>query len=140
MAQKAAEQRETGGLKIEGAFSSFSVNDIPKARTFYEQTLGLEVVDGEQGLSLKVPGGGDLFIYPKKDHQPAAFTVFNLKVADVQEAVDELKERGIAFENYNKPLQTDENGIYWGKENNQGPNIAWFKDPAGNILSVIEEM
>lgn len=141
MAQKAAEKKnERGGLEIEGAFSTFSVNDIEKARKFYGETLGLELADDEEGLALKIPGGGNLFIYPKDDHQAAVFTVFNLQVADVQKAVDELKNRGVTFESYDDPMKTDDNGIYWGKENNQGPNIAWFKDPAENILSVIEEM
>lgn len=85
-----------------------------------------------------MPGGGNLFIYPKDDHQPATFTVFNLEVAEIQEAVEELKSRGVQFESYDGPMKTDQNNIFWGKKQNTGPNIAWFKDPAANILSVIE--
>ena len=122
------------------AFSSFSVNDIGKAKEFYSQTLGLEVAEtsGEMSglLSLHIAGGTKIFIYPKPNHAPATFTILNFPVNDVEEAVDELTARGVRFEIYDlDELKTDEKGIFRGG----GPKIAWFKDPAGNILSVLEE-
>ena len=141
MAQTAAEKKTNNEKQITftKAFSSFSVNDIPKAKEFYGQTLGLNVSEQEEeGLAIKI-GGSDIFLYPKDDHKPATFTVLNLSVNDVETAVDDLTNRGIRFENYDEPMKTDEKGIYRGKERGQGPNIAWFKDPAGNILSVLEE-
>ena len=125
-------------LKDSKAFSGFSVDDIPKAKEFYGQTLGLDVSE-DQGmgiLSLRLAGGNTVIIYPKPNHEPATFTILNFPVADVDEAVDALKKRGVRFEIYDEPnLKTDEKGIMRGN----GPTIAWFKDPAGNILSVIEE-
>ena|SRR5687768_11932404 len=119
------------------AFSSFSVDDIQKAKEFYGQTLGLEVSSEEEGLGLKVAGGGDVFLYPKSNHEPASFTVLNFQVENIEDAVDQLTELGIRFEHYDEPeIKTDEKGIH----RNAGPKIAWFKDPAGNILSVLEEM
>lgn len=125
-------------LKDSKAFSGFSVDDIPKAKEFYGQTLGLDVSEG-QGmgiLSLRLAGGNTVIIYPKPNHEPATFTILNFPVPDVDQAVDALKQRGVRFETYDEPeLKTDERGIMRGN----GPTIAWFKDPAGNILSVIEE-
>ncbi len=118
------------------AFSSFSVNDLPKAREFYGQTLGLEVSETPEGLQLKIAGGGMVFIYPKPNHTPATFTVLNFPVDDIETAVEELAKRGVRFESYEGEIKTDEKGIHRGKE---GPMIAWFKDPAGNILSVLQE-
>jgi catechol 2,3-dioxygenase-like lactoylglutathione lyase family enzyme len=118
------------------AFSSFSVNDIEKAREFYGNMLGLEVSGGPEG-TLVVPLSGDAkaLMYPKPNHQPASFTVLNFPVDSVDKAVDELSKRGVRFEIYNEPnLKTDARGISRGN----GPTIAWFKDPAGNILSVLE--
>jgi len=135
MAQQAEEKREITFTK---AFSSYSVNDIPKAKEFYGQTLGLSVFEEEEGLAIKI-GGSDIFIYPKDDHKAATFTVLNLAVDDVEKAVYDLVKRGISFESFEGEMKTDEKGIYWGKERGQGPNIAWFKDPAGNFLSVLEE-
>jgi catechol 2,3-dioxygenase-like lactoylglutathione lyase family enzyme len=115
------------------AFSSFSVNDIQKAKDFYSKTLGLQVSSGPEGTL--VIGDGKTLIYPKPNHQPATFTVLNFPVDSVDKAVDDLSQRGVRFEVYNEPnLKTDARGISRGN----GPTIAWFKDPAGNILSVLE--
>ena len=121
------------------AFFSFSVNDIKKAKEFYGQTLELEVSeDKEMGiLDLKVAGGGRAIIYPKPNHSPASFTILNFPVTDLEATMDDLKKRGIRFEQYDLPnIKTDEKGIASG---GGGPRIAWFKDPFGNILSVLEE-
>ena len=118
------------------AFSGFSVDDLRKAKAFYSQTLGLEVAELPEGLELQIASGTGIFIYPKPNHTPATFTILNFPVDDIEQAVDELAKRGVRFEHYNKgDLKTDEKGIARGP----GPNIAWFKDPAGNILSVLEE-
>jgi catechol 2,3-dioxygenase-like lactoylglutathione lyase family enzyme len=122
-----------------GAFSSFSVNDLKKAKEFYGQTLGLTVSEEKEGLALKIDTGLNIFVYPKSDHKPATFTVLNFQVDDVTKAVDELTKRGIRFESFEGEIKTDEKGIHWGGQRGQGPNIAWFKDTAGNFLSVIEE-
>lgn len=122
-----------------GGFSTFAVKDLNETKRFYGETLGLNVSEEEEGLSLVVPGSEEIFIYPKDDHQPAVFTVFNLKVDDIGQAVDELTGRGIEFVQYDEPLKTDEKGIFWGGRQGNGPNIAWFTDPSGNILSIIEE-
>lgn len=115
------------------AFSGFSVDDVARAREFYEGTLGLEVTEANGMLFLHPAGGGEVLVYPKgADHVPATFTVLNFPVPDVEAAVDALVGRGVAFEHYD---WVDEKGI-----NRQGgPLIAWFTDPAGNILSVIQE-
>jgi catechol 2,3-dioxygenase-like lactoylglutathione lyase family enzyme len=116
-------------------FSSFSVSDTQKAKDFYHQTLGLKVTEDHGLLRLHLAGGTTVLIYPKQNHTPASFTVLNFPVEDVDRTVDELTRRGIRFEKYNEPnLKTDEKGISRGN----GPTIAWFKDPAGNILSVLE--
>lgn len=120
------------------AFSGFSVNDTEKAKAFYSEILGIEVEELEmEGLiSLHIAGGTNILIYPKPNHIPATYTVLNFPVKDVEKAVDELTQRGVRFEIYNEDnFQTDEKGIFHGG----GPKIAWFKDPAGNILSVIEQ-
>jgi catechol 2,3-dioxygenase-like lactoylglutathione lyase family enzyme len=123
-------------LKNSKAFSGFSANDIAKAKEFYAGTLGLDVSETHGLLSLRLAGDNNVIIYPKPNHAPATFTVLNFPVKDVDLAVDELKKRGVRFEQYNLPdLKTDEKGIMRGN----GPTIAWFKDPAGNILSVIEQ-
>jgi predicted enzyme related to lactoylglutathione lyase len=128
-------------FKNSKVFSSFSVDDLDKARQFYSQTLGLEVsVDDKMGLlDVHLPSG-DLMIYPKNDHKPATFTLLNFSVEDVDAAVDELTKYGVQFEKYDSPdLKTDEKGIARGLSTGQGPDIAWFKDPAGNILAVLQE-
>jgi predicted enzyme related to lactoylglutathione lyase len=119
------------------AFSGFSVNDIQKAKEFYGQTLGLEVTEEAMGiLTLHISGGSKIIIYPKPNHTPATFTILNFPVTDVEKTVDELTGRGVQFEQYDLgQMKTDKKGIVRG----QGPTIAWFKDPAGNILSVLEE-
>jgi catechol 2,3-dioxygenase-like lactoylglutathione lyase family enzyme len=122
-------------LRDSHAFGGFSVDDIGKARAFYEQTLGLEVSESMGLLTLHLAGGAVVIVYPKADHVPATFTVLNFPVASVDAAVDELAARGVRFEHYDLPnITTDEKGISRGA----GPVIAWFKDPAGNILSVLE--
>lgn len=121
------------------AFSSFSVDDIQKAKEFYSQTLGLQVSEEEEGLALQIAGGGNVFIYPKRDHQPATFTLLNFPVANIEEAVDKLAGLGVRFESYEGEMKTDGKGIFRGESRGEGPNIAWFKDPAGNILSVLED-
>ena len=116
------------------AFSGFSVDDIPEARRFYEETLGLDVSEEYEMLTLHIHEGGDIMIYPREDHSPATYTILNFPVEDVDRAVDQLSERGVTFERYEGFAQ-DEKGIARGDE---GPAIAWFTDPAGNILSVLE--
>lgn len=118
------------------AFSSFSVDDIGKAKEFYGRTLGLEVSDEMGGLALHVAGGASIFVYVKSNHAPASFTVLNFPVDNIDDAVGELTKRGIRFEIYGqKEIKTDERGI---ARDDRGPSIAWFKDPAGNVLSVLE--
>lgn len=123
-------------LKTSKAFASFSVDNIAKAKDFYGQTLGLPTDPGPEGtLVLHLEGGGTTLMYPKPNHQAATFTVLNFPVQSVEQTVDELTKRGVRFEIYDDPnIQTDRKGIFRGK----GPVIAWFKDPAGNILSVLE--
>lgn len=127
-------------LKGTSAFSSFSVDNIGKAKQFYEQTLQLDVADNRMGLlELNMAGGHKIMVYPKPNHTPATYTVLNFQVDDIEKAVDELGKRGVVFEQYNmQDLQTDAKGIARGKKQGKGPDIAWFKDPAGNILSVLE--
>lgn len=123
-----------------GTFSSFSVDDIEEAREFYATTLGVDVADNEEGgLQLNFPDSSSVFVYPKDNHEPATFTVLNFLVDDIDKAVDDLTDRGITFESYQGEMETDEKGIFRGADDDNGPNIAWFKDPAGNFLSVIEE-
>ena len=119
------------------AFSGFSVNDLAKAKAFYTQTLGLQVVEEGVGLRLHLPGGGTAFAYPKDDHQPATFTLLDFVVDDIDEAVDELKSRGVNFDRF-EGMPQDEKGIMRGISQNMGPDIAWFKDPAGNFLAVLQ--
>jgi catechol 2,3-dioxygenase-like lactoylglutathione lyase family enzyme len=122
-------------LRDSKAFSGFSADDIEKAKEFYGGTLGLKVSESNGLLTLHLAGGNNVLIYPKPNHTPATFTVLNFPVDDVDRAVDELTKRGMRFEIYDLPeIKTDEKGIMRGN----GPTIAWFKDPAGNILSVIE--
>jgi catechol 2,3-dioxygenase-like lactoylglutathione lyase family enzyme len=116
------------------AFSGFSVDDIPKAKQFYGETLGLRVSEENGMLQLHLAGDGNVLVYPKDDHTPATFTILNFPVADVDRAVDELTRRGVRFERY-EGFDMDEKGIFRGG----GPLIAWFKDPAGNILSVLQQ-
>lgn len=125
-------------LKASKAFSGFSVGDLQEAKEFYGQTLGVEVAEGPDPdvlMELRLAGGASVLVYAKPNHTPATFTILNFPVTDIEEAVDELTKRGVRFEIYDEgELKTDEKGIARG----DGPNIAWFKDPAGNILSVVE--
>jgi predicted enzyme related to lactoylglutathione lyase len=115
------------------AFSGFSANDISKAKEFYSRTLGLKVSEENGMLRLGLPGGGTVLIYPKENHEPASFTVLNFPVTDVDAAVDELTNAGVEFERY-EGFHQDEKGI----QRDESGAIAWFKDPAGNILAVVQ--
>jgi catechol 2,3-dioxygenase-like lactoylglutathione lyase family enzyme len=119
------------------AFSGFSVDDLGAARAFYGDTLGLDLDDGGPGFMLRIAGGNGVLVYPKEDHTPATYTILNFPVADIDSAVDELAGKGVTFERY--PGMTDEKGIARGRAVGRGPDIAWFKDPAGNVLSVLDE-
>lgn len=140
MTAKAASKtsrKQTELFREAKAFSSFSVKDIKQAKQFYGETLGLNVSDTtpEGGLEINT-GGASVFLYPKPNHTPASFTVLNFHVDDIEAAVEEIKALGIQLEQYDMPdLKTDKDGIFRG----EGPQIAWFKDPSGNILSVLEE-
>ncbi len=114
------------------AFSSYSVHDVEAVNAFYEGTLGLSVTQQPEGLALDLATGGSVFLYPKADHQPATFTVLNFQVDDIEDAVDELTGKGVVMERYDG-FEQDERGIAAGS-----PRIAWFKDPAGNVLSVLQ--
>ncbi|MGW5555957.1 VOC family protein [Micromonospora sp. NPDC003944] len=130
--QRAAPTTAGTTLAHSKAFSGFSVDDIPAAQRFYGETLGLDV-DEEYGmLHLRLAGGKEVLVYPKSEHQPATYTMLNFPVEDIEQAVATLRERGVVFEAYDN---VDANGIYRG----EGPPIAWFRDPAGNILSVLQE-
>jgi catechol 2,3-dioxygenase-like lactoylglutathione lyase family enzyme len=120
-------------FKDSHAFSGFSSNDIAKSKEFFGQTLGLEVTEENGMLTLHLAGGGNVLIYPKDNHEPATFTVLNFPVENIDQAVDRLTKAGITFERYDGMGQ-DDRGIM----RDNGPAIAWFKDPAGNILSVLE--
>jgi catechol 2,3-dioxygenase-like lactoylglutathione lyase family enzyme len=115
------------------AFSGFAVPDIDAAREFYEGTLGIDTSVEMGILTLHIAGGRDIIVYPKPDHEPATFTILNFPVDDIDAAVDALAERGVEFERYEE-FEQDEKGVM----RDQGPPIAWFRDPAGNILSVIQ--
>ncbi len=128
-------------LKQFYTFNSFSTDDLEASKKFYAETLELNVIENEMGiLEIKAAGSNAFIIYPKgKDHQPAHFTVLNFEVDDIEKVVDDLISKGVVFEQYEEPMKTDEKGICWRSEEDKGPHIAWFKDPAGNILSLIEE-
>ncbi|MGJ7493771.1 VOC family protein [Variovorax sp. RT4R15] len=121
------------------AFSGFSVDDMSVALAFYGETLGLDVAESDGLMTLHLGGGTDVLVYAKPDHTPASFTILNFPVKSVDQAVTELKRRGVRFEVYDVPggVKTDANGI---SRDPGGPVIAWFRDPAGNILSVLEGM
>ena len=120
------------------AFSSFSADDLEKAKSFYGDTLGLDVKEDPMGLEIRVAGGSKIFVYRKPNHTPATFTILNFPVDDVEKAVDDLSRKGVRFEIYEKgDLKTNAKGI--AAPPHGGPKIAWFKDPAGNFLSVLEE-
>jgi len=123
-------------LKNSKAFSGFSVDDLQKAKEFYQNVLGLDVEENPMGImELKIEGSANILVYPKPNHQPATYTVLNFPVDDVDSAVEELASKGVKFEIYDEEnLKTDSRGVMKG----YGPDIAWFKDPAGNIFSVIK--
>ncbi|MFK4445791.1 catechol 2,3-dioxygenase-like lactoylglutathione lyase family enzyme [Caballeronia udeis] len=125
-------------LKDSHAFSGFAVKDLAEAKAFYSETLGLKVTSGSMGvLKLHLAGGNNVLVYPKSNHVPATYTVLNFPVDSVDQAVDTLSAHGVRFEHYDMPtLKTDAKGICRGSG---GPVIAWFKDPSGNIFSVLEE-
>ena len=120
-------------LEHSNAFSGFSVDDLAAARRFYGETLGLRVTEENGLLTLHTAGDRDTVVYPKDDHTPATYTILNFPVEDVDKTVDELTARGVRFERY-EGIDQDEKGVF----RTQGPPIAWFKDPAGNILSVLQ--
>jgi catechol 2,3-dioxygenase-like lactoylglutathione lyase family enzyme len=127
-------------LGVLATFSGFSVNDMAKAKAFYTETLGITLSDESMGLQFELPGNAKLFIYEKSDHTAATSTVLNFVVAHIDETVDELANKGVVFEKYDSmPGAQDERGILRGIAAQRGPDIAWFKDPAGNILSILQE-
>jgi predicted enzyme related to lactoylglutathione lyase len=127
-------------FKDNKAFSGFSVDDVEKAKDFYGNVLGLAVEEqGGMGLELTLGTGAKVFVYPKPNHEPASFTILNFPVEDIDAAVDALVEKGVVFEHYDfDELKTDEKGIARATDPADGPTIAWFKDPAGNVLSVLQ--
>jgi catechol 2,3-dioxygenase-like lactoylglutathione lyase family enzyme len=118
-------------------FSGFSVDDIDAARRFYSDVLGLEVAEEHGMLGIRLTDDVDVLVYPKENHEPATYTILNLPVADIDAAVDELASRGVSMLRYDGAPQ-DEKGIVRGRAAQQGPDIAWFTDPAGNTLSVLQ--
>ena len=121
------------------AFSGFSVSDLEAAKAFYEGTLGLKVEQDQMGLTLKLKDGVDVFVYAKPDHQPASFTILNFVVDDIDKAIDGLSDKGVEMEHYDMgEIKQDDKGVLRGLTANMGPDIAWFKDPFGNILSVLQ--
>ena len=127
-------------LKAKDSFSGFSVDELERTRDFYADTLGLKVDVDDMGLTLHMPGGHEVFLYAKEDHRPATFTVLNFVVDDIDAAMDDLAAKGVRFEKYgDSRLPQDEKGVLRGRSAGQGPDIAWFTDPAGNVLSVLQE-
>lgn len=132
-------------LQKSKAFSSFSVDDAEKARKFYQEKLGVKTttVKGMEDYGLfeiHIPGGNNVLVYPKENHQPATFTVLNFPVDNIDKTVDKLREKGVEFEHYDdEMIKTDKKGIARSDSPEKGPSVAWFKDPSGNILAVMEE-
>ncbi|MGW1455889.1 VOC family protein [Salegentibacter agarivorans] len=125
-------------FKYSSVFSGFSVNDLDKAEEFYSNILEFSVKTNAMGyIELDIPDNNNIIIYPKPDHQPAVFTVLNIPVENIDEAVNHLVKKGIQFEQYEGEIATDEKGIC--RSDGKGPDIAWFKDPAGNIISILKE-
>ncbi|MFL6159795.1 MAG: VOC family protein [Marmoricola sp.] len=125
-------------LRNAAAFSGFTVDDVPSARTFYADVLDLEVSEANGMLTLHLGGGTEVLVYPKPDHVPASFTILNFPVDDIDAAVATLAGRGVTFERYDG-LPQDDTGVLRGLSSDRGPDIAWFTDPAGNILSVLQQ-
>ncbi|PRX47350.1 VOC family protein [Salegentibacter salegens] len=125
-------------FKYSAVFSGFSVNDLEKAEEFYKNVLGFSVINNPMGLiELEIPGNNNILIYPKPEHQPADFTVLNIPVENIDEAVNHLTKIGVKFERYEGEIETDKKGIC--RSDGKEPNLAWFKDRAGNIISILEE-
>lgn len=125
-------------FKYSAVFSGFSVNDLEKAGEFYREILEFSVKNNPMGhIELEIPENNNIIIYPKPDHQPAVFTVLNIPVENIDKAVNHLVKKGVQFEQYEGEIATDEKGIC--RSDAKGPSIAWFKDPAGNIISILEE-
>lgn len=125
-------------FKLKAVFNGFSSKDPAKIKEFYSKVLGLEVRDEEMGVHIVLPNGAEIFVYQSDKQQPATYTMLNLVVDDIDEAVDELVKRGVTFERYDDFPQ-DEKGIVRGIAADRGPDIAWFKDPEGNVLSVLQD-
>ncbi|MDQ3008657.1 MAG: VOC family protein [bacterium] len=122
------------------AFSGFSVSDLAATKAFYHETLGLEVKQDEMGLQLQVSGEATVFIYENENHQPATFTILNLVVANIDESITELAGFGVKFEQYHdENMPQDDKGVLRGLSAGMGPDIAWFKDPSGNIISILQD-
>jgi len=128
-------------LRDNHAFSGYSINNLDEAEKFYSERLGLDVEKDEMGLSLKLAGGNNVFLYPKENHEPATFTVLNFEVDDIDQAIEDLSARGVNFIHYGEELgmPQDEKGVVRGREAHMGPDIAWFNDPAGNTLAILQE-
>ncbi len=127
-------------LKKSQAFSGFSVKDLAQAKQFYTEVLGLEVTDEQWGLRLNIAGGTGVFIYQKDDHAPATYTVLNFPVDNIDQAIDELSSKGVVFDQQDLGggATTDEKGVLRGLAVGMGPDIAWFKDPSGNVFSILQ--
>lgn len=127
-------------LTTSHGFSGFSVTDVDESRRFYQDVLGLDVSTNEMGiLDIALPAGGaHVLVYPKDDHVPAVFTILNFAVDDIDRAIDELEAAGVSLERY-EGMPQDERGVMRGKAVGQGPDIAWFLDPSGNILSILSD-
>lgn len=127
-------------IKPISAFSGFSVLDVEKSKAFYTEKLGLKVDQDEMGLQLHLPDGGTVFVYQKDNHEPATYTVLNIVVEDIDAGMEELRSNGVEFIHYNnEELPQDEKGVLRGLSANMGPDIAWFEDPSGNILGIIQD-
>lgn len=129
-------------FKAVAGFSGFSVKDTKEAKEFYSNTLELKVEDNKEegALDLYLPGGAKVFVYPKENHVPATYTALNLVVENIDESVDALNAKGVTFEQYDFPgFKTDEKGVLRGLAAGKGPDIAWFKDPSGNIFSILQD-
>jgi len=126
-------------FSFDKTFSSYSVNDLAKAKDFYMKILSLDVKETPEGLALNLSDGSQVFIYPKPNHTPATFTVLNFQVSNLEKTVDELAAAGVQFQQYEGELQTDKKGIAHSQGKGGPDKIAWFKDPAGNFISVLED-
>lgn len=126
-------------FEAQSVFSSFSVDNLHEATLFYNDVMGLEIINEEMGISFALPSGGTAFVYQKDGHQPATFTILNFVVEDIDQAVDMMLARGVVFERYEGlPVAQDDKGILRGLAAGQGPDIAWLRDPAGNVVSIIQ--